>query len=50
MSQIIIEKIVAAQLIHYLDINNLLSTYQSGLRKARYTDTLIIHPLATSMY
>ena len=29
----IIEKIVTAQLIHYLDINNLLSTYQSRFLK-----------------
>lgn len=29
----VIEKIVAAQLTHYLDNNGLLPTYQSGFRK-----------------
>src|SRR3984885_8230076 len=42
----IIEKIVATQLIKYLDSNNLLPPRQSGFRKGHSTETLLLHLLA----
>ena len=42
----IIEKIVAAQLTHYLDKNGLLPTYQSGFRKGHSTETLLVRLLS----
>ncbi|PGH37691.1 MAG: hypothetical protein CRN43_19655, partial [Candidatus Nephrothrix sp. EaCA] len=42
----IIEKVVAAQLTHYLDINNLLPIYQSGFRKGHSTETLLVRLLS----
>src|SRR6218665_1399029 len=42
----IIEKNVAAQLTHYLDINNLLPIYQSGFRKGHSTKTLLVRLLS----
>src|SRR6218665_1500110 len=42
----IIEKVVAAQLSHYLDINNLLPIYQSGFRKGHSTETLLVRLLS----
>ena len=43
---IIIEKLVAAQLMHYLDQNSLLLTFQSGFRKRHSTETLLVHLLS----
>src|SRR6218665_954323 len=40
------EKIVAAQLTHYLDINNLLPIYQSGFRKGHSTEILLVRLLS----
>jgi len=42
----IIEKIVAAQLTHYLDKNGLLPTYQSGFLKGHSTETLLVRLLS----
>jgi exonuclease III len=42
----VIEKIVAAQLTHYLDKNGLLPTYQSGFRKGHSTETLLVRLLS----
>ena len=38
----IIEKIVASQLMHYLDKNDLLPTFESGFRKGHSTETLLV--------
>lgn len=45
----IIEKVVAAHLTLYLDRNNLLPKFQSGFRKGRSTETLLVH-LLTDTY
>ena len=42
----IIEKIVASQLMHYLDKNDLLPTFQSGFRKGHSTETLLVRLLS----
>ena len=42
----IIEKIVAAQLMHYLDKNDLLPTFQSGFGKGHSTETLLVRLLS----
>ena len=42
----IIEKLVAAQMLTYLDSNNLLPSCQSGFRKGHSTESLLLHLLS----
>src|SRR6218665_1768349 len=39
-------KVVATQLAHYRDINNLFPIYQSGFRKGHSTETLLVRLLS----
>ena len=42
----ILERIIANQMIAYLDANGLLPSYQSGFRKNNSTETLLIRLLS----